>query len=87
MPGSPSVGYKNVQRPEFLSRPPKHPGDVFSATDIALNNEPVGSEPAHFAEHIVGGNFIAAVVDCHLHALLRHLQRDPSAYASRASSN
>jgi hypothetical protein len=30
---------------------------------------------------------IAAVVDCYLDALLCQLQRDPSAYASRASSN
>jgi hypothetical protein len=49
-----------------LSRPPEHLGDVFRRTDIALNNEPVGSEPAHFAEHIVCGDFIAAVVDCYL---------------------
>jgi hypothetical protein len=36
---------------------------------------------------IFGRNFIAAVVDRYLDALLRQLQRDPSTYASRAPGN
>ena len=80
-------GYKNVQSSEFLFRPTKHPTNVVRLTNIALNNEPIGSEPAHFGKRIVGGNFIGAVVDCYLDALLRQPQRDPSAFASRAAGN
>jgi hypothetical protein len=64
-----------------------YPADVVRSTDIALNNEPIGSKPEYLGKRIVGGSFIAAVVDCYLDALFRQLQRDPSAYASRASSN
>src|ERR1700758_3669109 len=60
-----SVGYKNVQSSEFLLRPAKHPADVVRSTDIALNNEPIGSKPAYLGKRIVGGNLIAAVVDCY----------------------